>query len=81
MLLGWTRLASGSVWPAVLGHAALNTGAVVPLVLAPADAPPNPLLVGVSGLTGWILPLAVTLLLVAVGQLPRPRWLRARHTR
>jgi len=80
VLLGWTRLASGSVWPAVLGHAALNTAAVVPLLLAPAHAPPNPVLVGVSGLTGWILPVVVTLLLIAVGQLPRPGWLIVRRT-
>ncbi|TDD06763.1 CPBP family intramembrane metalloprotease [Nonomuraea deserti] len=55
VLIGWLRLRTGSVWPAVVAHGSLN--AVVPpvLLLGDAAAPPNELLVGLTGLVGWVV--------------------------
>ncbi|SDJ14079.1 CPBP family intramembrane glutamic endopeptidase [Nonomuraea jiangxiensis] len=59
VLLGWLRLRTGSIWPAVVAHGSLN--AIVPqvLLLGDAAAPPNEVLAGLTGLTGWAL-LALT---------------------
>ncbi|GAA4886959.1 CPBP family intramembrane glutamic endopeptidase [Saccharopolyspora cebuensis] len=62
LLLGWLRLRSGSVWPAVVGHGALNASAGLPLLLGSAEAPPNMALAGLVGLVGW----AVLAVLAAV---------------
>ncbi|MEO3889032.1 CPBP family intramembrane glutamic endopeptidase [Nonomuraea sp. B5E05] len=55
VLIGWLRLRTGSVWPAVVAHGSLN--AVMPpiLLLGDAAAPPNELLVGLTGLVGWVV--------------------------
>ncbi|MGI5292593.1 CPBP family intramembrane glutamic endopeptidase [Nonomuraea polychroma] len=55
VLFGWLRLRTGSVWPAVVGHGSLNAVAPAVLVLGDATAPPNEVLVGVTGLVGWVL--------------------------
>lgn len=70
LLFGWTRLATGSVWPAVIAHGALNGSAGIVVLLGQADTPIDPALVGVTGVTGWILPLLVVGLLVLSGRLP-----------
>ncbi len=72
LLFGWTRLATGSVWPAVIAHGALNGSAGIVVLLAQADTPVAPALVGVTGVTGWILPLLVVGALVLSGRLPVP---------
>ncbi|WP_188192938.1 CPBP family intramembrane glutamic endopeptidase [Nonomuraea sp. SYSU D8015] len=59
VVLGWLRLRTGSVWPAVVAHGSLNAVAPVALLLGDAAEPPNEVLVGVAGLVGWAL-LAVT---------------------
>ncbi|MEV4104386.1 CPBP family intramembrane glutamic endopeptidase [Nonomuraea sp. NPDC049649] len=54
-VLGWLRLSTGSVWPAVIGHGVLN--AAVPtlyLVVSAAGQFPDPLLGGVFGAIGLI---------------------------
>lgn len=70
LLFGWTRLATGSVWPAVIAHGALNGAAGIVVLLGQADVPVDPALVGVTGATGWILPLLVVGLLAVTGRLP-----------
>src|SRR5699024_1248947 len=69
VLLGWLRLASGSVWPAVIAHAANNGFALTGfLLLADTDSPTHPLLYsggagGVIGMTliiAFLLPVAFT---------------------
>jgi len=70
LLFGWTRLATGSVWPAVIGHGALNGSAGIVVLLGQAGTPVNPALVGVTGVTGWILPLLVVGALALSGRLP-----------
>ena len=71
-LLGWTRLATGSVWPAVLGHAAVDANQVAGgiYVLLPANAQIDTALGGLTGVTGWILPLLFILVLALTHQLP-----------
>jgi membrane protease YdiL (CAAX protease family) len=70
ILFGWTRLATGSVWPAVIAHGALNGAAGMVNVLFREGTAFDSALVGVTGVTGWILPLLVIGLLVATGRLP-----------
>ncbi|MGP4093207.1 lysostaphin resistance A-like protein [Nonomuraea sp. KM90] len=55
VLLGWLRLRTGSVWPAVVAHASLNAIASVALLLGDASDPPNELLAGITGVVGWLL--------------------------
>jgi hypothetical protein len=71
-LLGWARLATGSVWPAVLGRAAVDANQVAggPFVLLPAGAQFDTALGGLTGVTGWILPVAFILALILTHQLP-----------
>ncbi|GGS99859.1 abortive infection protein [Planobispora rosea] len=54
-LLGWFRLRTGSVWPAVVGHGALNASAGLTLLLGDAAAPPDLAVAGITGLTGSAL--------------------------
>ena len=70
ILLGWTRLATGSVWPATLAHGALNATGGIVVALQAAGSSFDPALVGVTGLTGWILPLLWVAALVVLGRLP-----------
>jgi membrane protease YdiL (CAAX protease family) len=70
ILFGWTRLATGSVWPAVIAHGALNGAAGAPVLFMQAGGTYNSALVGITGITGWILPLALIGLLVLLGRLP-----------
>ncbi|MFI6319444.1 lysostaphin resistance A-like protein [Nonomuraea sp. NPDC050556] len=54
VVMGWLRLRSGSIWPAVVAHASIN--AVTPaLLVATGDAqsPPNLAIAGFTGLVGW----------------------------
>ncbi len=71
VLLGWARLRSGSVWPAVVGHGALNASAGLFLVLGTAGSPLDPALVSPLGVAGWIVIAVVVLILVLTGQFKR----------
>lgn len=78
VIMGWLRLASGSVWPAVIAHGANNAlNTVGFLTLAAADADTNALLYpgGLGGLVGLAV-LAVTAAVLALtGRIraPAPR--------
>ena len=69
-ILGWLRLASGSVWPAVLGHAAIDASAGAIFVFGQAGASYDAAQVGITGWTGWILPLVFIAFLVLTHRLP-----------
>jgi membrane protease YdiL (CAAX protease family) len=69
-ILGWLRLASGSVLPAVLGHAAIDASAGAILVFGRAGATYDAAQVGITGWTGWILPLLFIAVLVLTHRLP-----------
>ncbi|WP_067175980.1 CPBP family intramembrane glutamic endopeptidase [Microtetraspora niveoalba] len=62
-ILGWLRLRTGSVWPAVVGHGAFNASAGLMLLLGDAAAPPDLALAGVTGLVGWAVLAVVVVLL------------------
>lgn len=71
VLLGWSRLRSGSVWPAVIGHGSLNAAAGVFAVVM-ADGEPLLLpLVNPLGVSGWIAVAAVIVVLVLTRQFNR----------
>ncbi|GAB2907768.1 CPBP family intramembrane glutamic endopeptidase [Nonomuraea fastidiosa] len=53
--IGWLRLRSGSVWPAVVAHASLNAVAGPVLLLGDTAEPPNEILAGITGVVGWVL--------------------------
>ena len=70
ILFGWLRLRTGSIWPAVFAHAALNgCGAMLLGLFVDACAPtPNPALVTFLGVAGWIVSAIVIAGLVVTGQ-------------
>lgn len=72
VFLGWVTLRAGSVWPAVIGHAAVNGFGAAALVFASAQ--PNmllgPAVAGVIGCLGFTL-FAVALLLAPGALEPR----------
>ena len=72
IILGWTGLATGSVWPAVLGHAGINSSQVLGgvIVLTQAGAEYDSTQVFLTGWTGWILPLLFVAFLVLIHRLP-----------
>lgn len=71
VLLGWSRLRSGSVWPAVVGHGALNASAGLFLMVGTAGVPLDPALVSPLGVAGWIVMAVVVLILALTGQFKR----------
>lgn len=70
ILFGWTRLASGSIWPAVIAHGALNGSAGAVNMLAVADATIDTAQAGITGWVGWLLIGAVIGYLVYSKHLP-----------
>ncbi|WP_129630039.1 CPBP family intramembrane glutamic endopeptidase [Candidatus Oscillochloris fontis] len=70
ILFGWLRLATGSVWPAMIAHGALNGSAGITFLLLQAGTSYDTALTGPTGMTGWIVPLLVIGLLMGVRQLP-----------
>lgn len=71
-VFGWLRLRSDSIWPAALAHAALNGAAGTYLVFAAAGEHLDTTQAGVLGWSGWILPIALVIVLLATGQFRRP---------
>lgn len=63
-LLGWLRLYSGSVWPAVVGHGSLNASAGLVLLVGDAADPPNLAIAGITGLVGSALLAVISVLVV-----------------
>lgn len=73
-VFGWLRLRSGSVWPAAPAHAAFNATAGTYLLFAAAGERIDTTQATILGWSGWILPLALVVVLVATGQFaPRKR--------
>lgn len=72
-LLGWTRLRTRSVWPAVIAHGSLNALTGLALLLGDADAPPNTLLAGITGIAGWALLAVVVLAVYRLRPVTAPR--------
>lgn len=55
VLLGWLRLRSASVWPAVLAHGSLNAVGGIVLLLAAAGETPDLAVVGPLGGVAWLV--------------------------
>lgn len=70
VLHGWTRLITGSVWPAALMHGTLNASGGFTVMLHDADSPFDPVWDAPLGVAGWILPGLVIGGLVLARQLP-----------
>ena len=64
-ILGWLRIRSGSVWPAAIGHSALNSAAGLGLVFLAVGGEVNAATSTTTGWAGWIAPAVVLVLLVA----------------
>jgi uncharacterized protein len=69
VLFGWLRLRSGSLWPAVAAHGALNAAAGLVVIVAAVQ--PDLALAGALGVAGWIVAAVVALVLVLTGQFRR----------
>lgn len=69
ILLGWLRLRSASVWPAVIAHGSLNAAAGMVMIFAAAQ--PDLALAGPLGVASWVVIAAVVLVLVSTGQFRR----------
>jgi membrane protease YdiL (CAAX protease family) len=70
ILFGWTRLATGSIWPAVIAHGALNGSAGAINLFAAADYSPDTAQAGITGWVGWLLLSAVIAYLIYSKRLP-----------
>ena len=70
VLFGWTRLATGSIWPAVIAHGALNGSAGVMYLFSKAGTTFDTAHAGITGWTGWILPVLWILILLVTRRLP-----------
>ncbi len=70
IIFGWLRLASRSLWPAVIAHGALNGSAGVVFLLGDASQTVNPFVVGITGWAGWIIPVVWIAVMFIRGVLP-----------
>ncbi|MCF2571710.1 CPBP family intramembrane glutamic endopeptidase [Brevibacterium sp. UCMA 11754] len=70
ILFGWLRLRTGSIWPAVAAHAALNgsAGMLLGLFIDGSAETPDMALVSFLGVSGWIVSAIVIAVLFATGQ-------------
>lgn len=80
-LLGWARLCTGSVWPAALGHGALNSAGGLVLLLTAAGAKPDMGVVGPLGMIAWAVIAVIVVILVLTGQFSREPELAPRRVR
>lgn len=69
ILLGWLRLRSASIWPAVLAHGSLNAAGGLVILFAPSQ--PDLALAGPLGVAGWVVAAVVIAILAVTGQFRR----------
>jgi uncharacterized protein len=65
-VLAWTRLRSGSVWPAALGHGAFNSAAGLVFIFGSAGQKLDMTQATPLGWTGWVFPAVCALILFTV---------------
>ncbi|WP_194411154.1 CPBP family intramembrane glutamic endopeptidase [Microbacterium cremeum] len=68
LLLGWLRLRSASLWPAVLAHGSLNAVGSLVLVLAAAGETPDLAWAGALGVVSWVVLAVVIAVIVLMRQ-------------
>lgn len=71
VVIGWLRLRSASVWPAVIAHGAVNAATVAFLMFATPDTMATGVFGTLLGWPGWILLGATIAVLVVTGQFSR----------
>ncbi len=71
IVIGWLRLRSASVWPAVVAHGAVNGSTSAFLILVAAGADESVVWGTLLGWPGWILLAVVSAVLVLTGQLTK----------
>ncbi|WP_426184322.1 CPBP family intramembrane glutamic endopeptidase [Microbacterium sp. TWP3-1-2b2] len=71
VLLGWLRLRSASLWPAVFAHGAMNAGGGMIVWVHAAGTNVDLALAGMLGAAGWITCALVAVVLVLTGQFRR----------
>lgn len=71
VLLGWLRLRSASVWPAVFAHGAINAAAGMVMLFHAASSTVDPALAGPLGVAGWIVCAVAIAILALAGQFRR----------
>lgn len=71
VLLGWLRLRSASVWPAVFAHGAMNAAGAMVALFYLAGTSFDMALAGPLGVAGWIVCAVVVVVLVVTGQFRR----------
>ncbi len=81
VLLGWLRLRSGSMWPAVFAHGALNASAGMYVWFFAAGTRADPALILPLGVAGWIVGAVLILVLIVTGQFRRQPALAADRPR
>ncbi|GAB2524676.1 CPBP family intramembrane metalloprotease [Microbacterium petrolearium] len=67
VLLGWTRLRTGSIWPAVFAHGAMNAVGGIVVVLAAAGQRIDMAVVGPLGVVAWVVIAAIVVAMVLAG--------------
>lgn len=73
VIFGWLRLASGSLWPAVVAHATLNVGATAWMMYLAPNPSVDTLFFGLLSVAGWIVASILIVLLELTGQLRQIR--------
>jgi len=71
-LLGWLRLSTGSIWPAVIAQGSMSGVIPVAAFLGLYGAPHDNLTSGITGYPGWLLLALLVGVLVALRRLPTP---------
>jgi len=79
VLLGWLRLRSASLWPAVLAHGSLNAVGAFVVIVAAAGETPDLALAGPLGVVAWAV-LAVAVGVIVLVRQFRPGALAAPRT-
>ncbi|GAA2112136.1 CPBP family intramembrane metalloprotease [Microlunatus panaciterrae] len=70
VLLGWLRLAGGTVWVAALAHGSVNASAGLPLLFVASGSPVDNVTTGLLGWTGWVLLVLAVISLVLLRRFP-----------
>ncbi|PPF27609.1 CPBP family intramembrane metalloprotease domain-containing protein [Rathayibacter tritici] len=73
VLVGWLRIRSESLWPAVFAHGALNAAGGLVTLFAAQGKSVDPILAGPLGAGSWIAFTIVLIVLVLTRQLPHRR--------
>jgi len=68
VLIGWLRLRSASIWPAVFAHGAFNAAAGFLILVAAAGVTADPAMLGPLGWVAWIVMAVVIAVLAVTGQ-------------